>query len=217
MLDHLAGASGPVSNRELAAATGIPRSTLSDLMAELRALGYIEQVAGGYAPGVALTLLGYKVSQRLGVPETLHQTLEQLARSTGETALYSVEIGVGGQEGGRVLIVDQVASPNPIRYVAQPLPPRLMTETASGRVLLAFSGRQVEGGSRLAGELALAREQGYYINVARSGATSIAAPVFDAQGRLVGALTVSGPSPRMTDAESRIWPTLRAAASSLHP
>jgi IclR family transcriptional regulator, KDG regulon repressor len=217
VLEHLAAVSGPVGARELATATDIPRSTLSDLMAELRTLGYVEQVAGGYAPGVALTLLGYKISQRLAVPEVLHRTLQELAEGTGETALYSVELGADAQGAERVLIVDQVASPNPIRYVAQPLPPRLMTETASGRVLLAFSGREAPAGSKLSAELALAREQGYYVNVASSGATSIAAPVFDADGRLVGALTVSGPTPRMTDAESRIWPTLRAFSSSLHP
>jgi DNA-binding IclR family transcriptional regulator len=217
VLEYLAGASDPVSPRDLAAALDIPRSTLSDLMAELRSLGYVEQVGGRYAPGVALALLGHRLSYRPGSSESLRAALERLVELTGETAIYSV--GIGRQSDGprRVLIIDQVASRDPIRYVAPSAPLRLMSETASGRVLLAFSERREEEDEALARELEQARRDGYYVNEAASGATSIAAPVFDVAGQVSGALAVTGPSFRMADAATRIWPTLRDAVASLGP
>jgi DNA-binding IclR family transcriptional regulator len=216
VLEYLAATAQPVSNQELSAALDIPRSTLSDLMAELRGLGYVSQVGSRHVPGTALTLLGYRMTRRLGAPGAIERSLAQLAQSTGETAIYSVEIGGDGERPGYVLILAQVASPNPIRYVAPTGEPRAMTETASGRVLLAFSSRDTDAGAQLRNELAQVRAEGYAVNVASSGATSIAVPVRDAGGQLVAALAVTGPSDRMTDAAERILPTLRTAAETLH-
>jgi DNA-binding IclR family transcriptional regulator len=216
VLDYLARTEHPVTNQQLMAALEIPRSTLSDLMAELRSLGYVHQVAGRYVPGTALTLLGYRVTRRIGTPGEIERSLAHLAQTTGETAIYCVEIGGDEHEPGQVLIVEQVASPNPIRYVAPTGQPRSMTETASGRVLLAFSQRDLDGDQSLAEELERVRRQGYAVNVASSGATSIATPVRDPDGRVIAALAVTGPSERMTDAAQRIWPALRAVAESLH-
>jgi DNA-binding IclR family transcriptional regulator len=214
VLEHLAGSSQPVANQELAQALGIPRSTLSDLMAELRSLGYAQLVGGRYVSGPALLSLGYRATQRLGTLGGIAPTLERLAATTGETALYAVEVGGEANGEGQVLIVDQVVSPNPIRYVAPLGEPRPLEQTAAGRTLLAFSGRGVDG--ELAAELERVRAQGYAVNAASSGATSIAAPVFDRTDTLVGAISVSGPSDRMGDAATRIWPVLRDAVESLH-
>lgn len=215
VLEYIASTPQPVTNQELINALEIPRSTLSDLMAELRALGYVQQVGGRYAPGVAMTLLGYHISRRLGTPGAIEDTLEGLAERTGETALYCVEIGGDEERIGQVLIVEQVASPNPIRYVAPTGQPRSMTATASGRVLLAFSAREGDGDPDLVAELQRVRRRGYAINVADSGATSIATPVHDRHDRLIAALAITGPSGRMTDAAKRIWPPLRDAAAAL--
>jgi IclR family KDG regulon transcriptional repressor len=215
LLEYLSAVSEGVSTQEMATALAIPRSTLYDLIAELRSLGYVQQTAGGYEPGVAMTLLGHRISLRLGTPAAIQPTLERLAQATGETALYCVEIGGDAAVPGQVLIVEQVASPNPIRYVAPTGSPRSLTQTASGRVLLTFSGRDDADDPRLRDQLAGIRDDGYSINVADSGATSIAAPVFGTDGTAVAALAVTGPSQRMTDAAQRIWPTLRAAAESL--
>jgi IclR family acetate operon transcriptional repressor len=217
VLEYLANAEHPVTSQELSKALDIPRSTLSDLLAELRSLGYVHQVGGRHVPGTALTLLGYRVTRGSGAPGTIERSLAQLAQSTGETAIYCVEIGGSAEQPGQVLIVEQVASPNPIRYVAPTGQPRSMEETASGRVLLAFSARDLDGDRALTKELERVRRQGYAVNVANSGATSIAAPVRDESGRVIAALAVTGPSPRMTDAAKRIWPTLKAAAKALSP
>lgn len=215
VLEHLVVTATPVSNQELARTLDIPRSTLSDLMGELRALGYVQQMGGHYVPGVALTLLGSRISQRLGAPPTIAHTLRVLAERTGETAIYAVEIGRDGERFGEVLIVEQVPSPNPIRYVASTSHTRSMRDTAAGRTILAFSGRDGHAEPALASELAHIRRHGYAVNVAESGATSIAIPARDAQGRLVGAMSVTGPSDRMHDAATRIWPILRETAASM--
>ena len=102
ILEHLAATPHPVTNQELARTLDIPRSTLSDLLAELRSLGYVEQVGRRYAPGVAFTLLAYRMSRRLGTPPVIYETLQRLAIDTGETALYCVEIGGDTERAGKV-------------------------------------------------------------------------------------------------------------------
>jgi IclR family acetate operon transcriptional repressor len=215
VLEHLAGSAAPVTNQELADALGIPKSTLSDLMAELRALGYVQLVRQRYVPGPAMMALGYRTTQKLGTLGGIRPSLERLASATGETVVYAVEVGGDTQTPGQVLLVDQVVSPNPIRYVAPVGHPRPMDQTAAGRVMLAFSNRVTPGGTPEA-ELERVRRQGFAVNAAPSGATSIAGPVRDRRGELAGAISVSGPADRMTDAEQRIWPALRETLESLH-
>jgi IclR family acetate operon transcriptional repressor len=214
VLEQLAGSPAPVTNQELAEQLRIPKSTLSDLMAELRSLGYVQLVRQRYVPGPAMMSLGYRTTQRLGTLGGIRPSLEGLAAETGETVVYAVEIGGDDETPGQVLLVDQVVSPNPIRYVAPVGHPRPIDQSAAGRVLLAFSGRTVGDGS-LDAELERVRGQGYAVNASSSGATSIAAPVMR-RGELAGAISVTGPTDRMGDAAERIWPSLRAAVESLH-
>jgi IclR family acetate operon transcriptional repressor len=217
VLEHLATSAHPASNQELATALQIPKSTLSDLLGELRALGYVELVRQRYVPGPAMMSLGYRTTQRLGTAGGIGPSLERLAAGTGETVVYAVEVGGDADTPGQILIVDQVVSPNPIRYVAPVGIPRPLHQTAAGRVLLAFTDRSptVDGRS-LEDELAQIRGRGYAVNEASSGATSIAAPVRDRDGHVTGAISVTGPSARMQDAEERIWPALRDTVESLH-
>jgi IclR family acetate operon transcriptional repressor len=214
VLEHLAMSPAPVTNQELAKALQIPKSTLSDLMGELRSLGYVQLVRQRYVPGPAMMSLGYRTTQRLGTLGGIGPSLDRLAAETGETVVYAVEVGGDADTPGLVLLVDQVVSPNPIRYVAPVGQPRPMDQTAAGRVLLAFSGRST-GNGPLDAELERVRGQGFAVNASASGATSIAAPVRDRRGDIAGAISVTGPADRMTDAEQRIWPVLRETVESL--
>ena len=56
-------------------------------------------------------------------------------------------------------------------------------------------------------QIEIARQQGYAVSKAENtpGAHSIAAPVFNAERKLVGALAISGPSIRMTHEQTQKW------------
>jgi IclR family transcriptional regulator, acetate operon repressor len=212
VLEFLAMSPASVTSQEIAEALDIPKSTLSDLMGELRSLGYAQLVRRRYVPGPAMMSLGYRTTQRLGTLGGIGPWLDRLATATGETVVYAVEVGGDEDTPGMVLLVDQVVSPNPIRYVAPVGHPRPMDQTAAGQVLLAFSGRTA---GPMHAKLEQVRRQGYAVNTAASGATSIAAPVRDHYGNLAGAISVTGPTNRMMDAAQRIWPVLRETVESL--
>ncbi|MDX6505792.1 MAG: IclR family transcriptional regulator, acetate operon repressor, partial [Gaiellaceae bacterium] len=203
----------PPTHAELMRALEIPRSTLSDLLSELRDLGYVQIVDKRYLPGPRLLSFVYRATHQPTLRAGIRPTLEALAAATQETASYVIEIGGDAREPGQVVAVEQAESPQPIRFVAHLGQPFPITQTAAGRVFLAFTNRT--GPAVLNGELERIRERGYALNVDESRATAVAAPVFDRQGSLVGAVSISGPSDRLREPEERVWPLLRDALQEL--
>lgn len=129
----------------------------------------------------------------------IQQVLEQLAVQTGESAIFNEQLGSN-------LVVSQVAeSRQPLRMV-----PRIgalipVRGSATGRILLPFLSpeRQVQ----LLGEppdadfralLDACRARGYATSAEVNEASmTIAAPVFEADGRPLGVVAISGPAERM--------------------
>ncbi|MDY6999991.1 MAG: IclR family transcriptional regulator [Actinomycetota bacterium] len=131
--------------------------------------------------------------------QSIQPVLEQLAGQTGETAIFS-------EPDGAQLVVSLVAESNqPLRMV-----PRIGTivparDSATGRILLPFlsAKRRAEflGEPPDAAFLALlddCRARGYAVSSdVTAPTTTIAAPVFEADGRPIGAVAISGPTERM--------------------
>lgn len=65
--------------------------------------------------------------------------------------------------------------------------------------------------------LAAVKEQGYAVDMEESelGATCIAAPIFGAEETIIGALSISGPTPRIQDKQNKITQSLKAAATAI--
>jgi DNA-binding IclR family transcriptional regulator len=211
------------SQAELARALGVPTSTLSDLLVELRQLGYVHLVGQRYRPGPALVQLNYRGVQQLNVLINLRPTLQRLAHETGESAIYCIEVGGASDGFGEILLVDQVESEQAIRYVAPLGIPVPFGATAAGRVLLAYSSRDVGAftpqqldaleaadAGELSAELAEVRRLGYAV-MARSDyhVFSVVAPVFGAHGEIAGAISISGPAFRMSEPDKQVAPILR--------
>jgi DNA-binding IclR family transcriptional regulator len=212
---------------EVAGRLGVHRSTAGRLLAALDRHGLLERDASGqrYRLGLGLVSLAGHVLNRFPVRSLAHDTLRQLRDATGETAY------LGLLDGDEVTYLDQASSPHVtvnadwVGY-RQPL-----TAGATGRALLAFRPRAVieetlaaaraHGASEadLPSELELAavRRQGYLLRVASGEPpqTGVAAPVRDHRGEVIAAITVGGPSDRITPErlESEVLPgVLRAAA-----
>ncbi len=228
VLDSLAP--GPLGVTEVAARTGLPKSTAARLLTTLVGLAAVEQVPGGtdYRLGPRLLVL----SAGLGTVRTLTQVarpeLEALAAETGEAAGLSV------REGSAVHYIDQVDSPQPVvvrDWTGTRLP---LHAVSSGRVFLAAMPPP-ERDMALAGPLERftdatvvdrARLRAILRGVTRvgrawtadeyvEGITSVAAPVVDGTGAAVAALHVHGPSYRFPGdvPRERIEAALGAAAA----
>lgn len=125
----------------------------------------------------------------------------------------TVHVRVGGER----VCVDEIASPNPMRFVATVGSSTPVFLGSAGRVLLAYmetadvdtlldpftmtipsTGQMIDPGSYRE-ELAEVRHQGYALSEGErvAGASAISVPIFDQNGEVVAALSVLGPSERM--------------------
>lgn len=221
---------GPLGVTEVAARTGLPKSTAARLLTTLVGLGAVEQVPGGtdYRLGPRLLAL----SAGLGVVRTLTQVarpeLEALAAETGEAAGLSV------REGSAVHYIDQADSPQPVvvrDWTGTRLP---LHPVSSGRVFLAamppteldaalrgplerFTPATVVEAAALRRLLRDVVRDGiaWTADEYAEGITSVAAPVVDAAGEVVAAIHVHGPSYRFPGGapRDRIEGALRGAAA----
>jgi DNA-binding IclR family transcriptional regulator len=219
LLDALAEDGSELGTNELARRTGINASTVSRLLATLAAAGLVEHVpaSGRYRLGARLVDLGSAVLARLDLRAVARPHLEALVGETGETATISAP---GERD---AITVDFAQAASSVQSVARLGRPSVGHATATGKVLLAFTGatpppplerytaRTIVDPARLARELARVRERGF-AEAAREredDLSAVAAPVFAAGGELAAVVGVQGPASRF-DREA-----MRAARVSL--
>jgi len=178
------------------------RSTLTDVLAELRTLRLIELQGRQYVPGLRLISL---VNQglRADLSDSVRASLGRLSAATGETAVWVID-RVASDE---VVAIAQVESAHGIRFVADIGVPWSIWTTAAGHAFLAFSCRPAP--AEMDERLAEIRARGYAVLSGDAGGVAVAAPVIDPRtGIVLGAFSVVGPSDRLTDPHRQVWPAL---------
>ncbi len=169
----------PRSLGELTAATGLSRATAHRLARALEGHGLVRRDgAGRFALGLGLVRLGRAAAEALPLAEAARPALEALRSDTGE----SVQLYV--REGDRRVCVASLESPHGLRTIV-PLGAALPLDVGSAGRILGADGAPAEGWAESVGE----RE---------AGVASVSAPVHDAAGRVVAAVSVSGPIERTT-------------------
>jgi DNA-binding IclR family transcriptional regulator len=150
----------------------------------------------------------------MGLVRQAKPILERVSKETGETAYISFMRGSG------VVYLDSVESSKTVRVISRvglTLPPYC---TASGKVHLAylteeerervlpeelrpFTKHTITERERLVQDLEQIKEKGWAIDNEEyeDEVRCAAAPVFDYTGKLVGALSISGPSFRLGEEE----------------
>jgi DNA-binding IclR family transcriptional regulator len=209
VLDTLADA-GELGTNEIARRTGMTPSTVSRQLGTLAASGLVERVetTGRYRLGIRLVHLANAVLARLDVREVARPHLLALVEATGETATLSV---TGDED---AITVDFVPGYHQIQPVSRLGRPSIAHATSAGKVMLAFSGRELPDGpfraytSRtvtdpqdLAAEIDRVRHRGYAhaVGEREPGLTAIAAPIRSSRGELEAIVALQGPSERFGD------------------
>lgn len=227
LLESMADAGGLVGLSRLAAVSGLPLPTIHRLVRTLVALGYVRQEPSReYALGPRLIRLGDSASSLIGVWAKPY--LARLVDAVGESANLAM------LDGSEVVYVAQAPGRHAMRMfteVGRRVSPHC---TAVGKALLARMGdAQVtdllsrtdlvqhtehtltDPGAYLR-ELRRVRERGYATDDGELelGVRCVAVALDGGPGRT--ALSLSGPSTRMTDdLVDRAVPHLRTAASGL--
>jgi DNA-binding IclR family transcriptional regulator len=167
---------GALSLPELVDATGLPRATAHRLASALEVHGFVARAGDGRFQ------LGARLSQP-ALPTIARPALEQLREATGE----SVQLYV--RRGAQRLCVEALESPHGLRTIV-PVGALLPLDAGSaGRILR-------ENAS------ALKRGWAESVEERQKGVASVSAPVYE-DGRLVAAVSVSGPVERTSRAPGR--------------
>jgi DNA-binding IclR family transcriptional regulator len=198
---------------ELGRAFGMHRSTLFRFLATLRGRGYIERdsVTYRYLIGPRGLILAGAYLDRLEIRHVGRPALQTLCERTGEMV--------------HLVILDQ-ADAITIERIEGKHPSSLQTAfgarrpaycTASGKAILAhltaeeidralpsvmpaFTARTITSAARLFEELSEVRRRGFAIDDEEriEGLRCVAAPIFGSDGRVLGALSLAAPTPRVS-------------------
>jgi len=222
LLDALA--EGPAGVNALARRIEVNPSSASRLLATLERGGLVEREPGGpYRLGLHIVALADRVLARLDVREVARPQLRALVEATGETATLSVP---GGDE---AVTVDFVPGESSVVSMARLGRPSIGHATATGKVMLAFTGaepraltrlteRTITDPERLAAELAAVRDQGWAEaeGEREPDLNALAAPVLARDGSLAALLGLQGPAARFTAARrTEVLPRLLEAAAAV--
>lgn len=212
LLSLVLSAETPRPLGELADSAGLPKSTTSRLLGALESHGLVKQdgARGAFQAGPVLVRFAHRGLVDRNLLELAQQPMHALSEATGETINLAVAGPTGVEHLGQVESRHFLGAGQWIgRHVAYHC-------SANGKVLLAFgaaalpddaplealTSRTVVDRARLDAELATVRAE-HFATAAdelESGLTALAAPVFDASGAAIAALSVSGPTMRLRPA-----------------
>ncbi len=198
---------------ELSRKTRLHKSTASRLLATMEREGLLERVPGTekYRLGFMLLRLAGQVTHFGDVRTAARPILIELAESLRETVILAV------RDGDEVMNVEQFSGPHLVRDANWVGRRTTLTCVANGKALLAFqpaaeierilarplpriTDRTITDPQRMRTELALVRERGYALAISEieEGLHAVAAPVRDASGAVIAAISISGPAYRVS-------------------
>lgn len=199
---------------ELSRRLGISKSTAHRLLVTLTEERLLEQdpYTGTYRLGLAMYELGASAAGHADLHHASVPVIEQLAASTRET------IQVAVLDGREVVYVERRDSPQALRIFGRIGHRNDAYCTSTGKVLLAFlpteqceatldgwvltprTEHTITSIPRLRRELEIVRTRGWADNVneVEIGVASVAAPIRNASGEVVAAVSVAGPLQRLT-------------------
>lgn len=200
---------------QLCQSLALPKTTLFTMLKVLLGAGYLSQDKGVYRLGKAALALGSAMSRApdAGFPECAQGILQSLSRRTGETVFLSVLT----RDRRFCKYVAVVESENWLRYSVELGSQKPAYATGTGRAMLAYLPEQevkalleritferitpgtVSSRRALLAGLKEVRRHGVSTvdSGTVAGVVSVAAPIFDVEGRVAAALSIGGPSARI--------------------
>lgn len=217
---------------ELSRRFGWPKSVTHRVLSTLADAGLVapDPSTRRYRLGPAALRLGLAALARSDVHRLALPHLRALRERTGETATLTF------LSGETRLYVDQVESRHPVRQSIKLGSHAPLYVGANSKAMLAFLPADLQrsvlasaaGATRADGspvdvpglraELEAIRSLGYAVSQGEriAGATSVAAPIFDAKGDVVGSMSVAGVTVRQDRAAlEELGPIVRAEARAL--
>jgi len=220
-----------MSLAEISRASGLNKTTTHRLLRALQSESLIDRnpATSAYSLGAGLMALGVQALASSDLRRRVRPVLRTLARETGETATLEVPFE------DNMLILDEVAGSHVIGSAGNIGTRWPIHATSTGKAWLAFDESGIERleqqlkpmtGSTLTErdalqpQLAEIRRRGYAVTVdeVEDGYTAVATIIRGVLGDVQGALSIGGPTQRLTAARrAELGTTLCRAAQRLNP
>ncbi len=217
---------------DLAQHVNMPASTTHRLLGTLQKHGFadFETERQEWTVGVGAFRIGSAYLLRSNLVEASLKVMRPLMLKTGETA------NLGIAEGGNIVFVSQVETTNPIRAMFRQGTGSPMHASGIGKAMLAslpreevekqlakfgqpsFTPHTLTTPEALYADLNSIAARGWALDNEERylGMKCVAAAVYNAHGKVIAGLSVSGPSSRFTDEMiAQTGPTLVSAANTL--
>lgn len=200
---------------DLAHTVGLPPSTAHRLLTTLEEERFVrfDREGSRWMVGVQSFIVGSAFLRSREIVALARPFLRQLMEESGETANLAFE------DEGEAVCMGQVESRQLVRAIARPGGRVLMHGSAIGKAMLAsmppgalgavlqrhglprLTERTIDTPSRLRLHLEEVRARGYAIDDEEyaPGMRCVAAPILDEHGAVAAAISLSGPTGRMTD------------------
>jgi IclR family acetate operon transcriptional repressor len=213
---------------EIGSTVGLPNGTTHRLLATLTRRGYARQNPENrkYTLGIKAFTLATASQERLG--PLARPFLTELMEISQESA------NLAGLDKNVVYYIEQVPAPRMVRMFTEPGNRVYAHATGTGKVLLAYQPEEVlhsiignTGLPRLTPntitdveelerQLEKVRRQGYAVDIGEleEAVHCLAVPVFGPDGKILAAMSVSGPAGRLDDVHIKeLVPQIKAIAS----
>ncbi len=231
ILTILGASDGPMTLTELSEAANLSPSTTHRLLTTLQYERYVrfDQSARGWVVGVQAYMTGANFLKTRNLVDVARPRMRRLMEESSEIVNLAVE------ENGEALYLARVGGPRAAQVAVPQTDRTLLHCSAVGKALLAgmpetkvqtivtqrgmrqFTRSTLSSLPALYRDLTLVRTRGYALDQEErvSGLRCVAAPIFDENSRVMGALSLSGSSRRIEDARLRALGEMvkRAAAA----
>ena len=217
IFDVMAQSAQGISLKDLSAKVGLPKGTTHRLLSSLAYFGYVRQVSENknYQLGFKLVELGNRLLDQLDLRAQARPFLIRLCKRTRETvhlvvldqneALYIDKVEADEKPGG-LQMVSRVGSRMPLHcssvgkvFLAQ-LSDQELESLIKKKGLKKRTANTISDTDKLKHHLKVIRQKGFAIDDEENekGIRCVGAPVFNQQGQVIAAISISGPAVRIT-------------------
>ncbi len=230
----LAEAGAPLTLSQIRDRTKLNISTAHRLLHTLMNDGFISQDkdTGKYLLGLRTFEVGHAALYSMDIRTVARPILQKLVDACNET----VNLAILDQD--EIVYIDQIESQNMIKIFARVGSRGPAHCTGAGKALIAhlsdrdferflhnkeplqvFTKQTISDKARLKEEVALIRGKGYSLDneELEEGVRCVAVPIKDFEGKVIAAVSLSGPDTRLTDAfiQGKLIPEVMAAAERI--
>ena len=217
---------------EIAARTGLPRSTAHRAILSLKEIGFLDQDGSreAYRLGLKLFQLGVTVLHNMDLQSEARPLVESLGSLVGETVhlcvfdgerMVFVERVAGGRTGATNATITMELTPcycTGVGKATLAFQDEATVRKVMGAGLPRFTPNTLTDPAALAAELAAIRSRGYAFDLGehKIDVHCVAAPIRASNGRVIGAISISGEAGRLPTARlDRIAPYVMSHAAAI--